>query len=210
MSSDKQITQLKMASISATPRKTCLLSDACILCGFCFKQIEKASDGSEKIQKFSEIKLRLNEERWGNIRKLTGVLTDLDEKGLGGVCKKCYRQVESVLKIEAKNAVVKERFHEMAVRTLKTKMLQLPSPRRTSITKRMLRSPDTHVPSTKKKSFDVSVVKLVQLTPFKDLTNTRTDSSKAGLSMPVYTACIPIAPQEKQVDYASIQILDFL
>ena len=57
------------AATSTTPRKTCVLSDVCILCGFSFVQIEKTVDGEEKIHKFHQIKLKLNSERLENIRK---------------------------------------------------------------------------------------------------------------------------------------------
>lgn len=159
------------AATSTTPRKTCVLSDVCILCGFSFVQIEKTVDGEEKPHKFHQIKLKLNSERLENIRKLTG-LTDVDVTNIinAGVCRKCYRTVESVLKTESKHDSIKQKFREMALNTVKTNMLQLLSPSRKTITKRMLRSPS--MPSAKKQSFDVSYVKLVKMAPFQDLTNT--------------------------------------
>lgn len=85
---------------ASTPRKTCVLSDVCILCGFSFIQIEK-TDGGEKIHKFFDIKLKLNKERVDNVKKITG-LPDIDVATNAGVCKKCYRSVESILKTEEK------------------------------------------------------------------------------------------------------------
>ncbi|XP_056009500.1 uncharacterized protein LOC130051535 [Ostrea edulis] len=158
---------------STTPRKTCVLSDVCILCRFSFVQIEKTIGGEEKVHKFYEMKLKLNSERLENIRKLTG-LTDVDVTNIinAGVCKKCYRTVESVLKTESKHDLIKQKFREIALNAVKTNMLQLLSPRRKTITKRMLRSPSTSMPSAKKQPFDVSYVKLVKMAPFQDLTNT--------------------------------------
>lgn len=186
---------------ASTPRKTCVLSDVCILCGFSFIQIEK-TDGGEKIQKFFDIKLKLNKERVDNVKKITG-LPDIDVATNAGVCKKCYRSVESILKTEEKNQITKQRFREIAETTMKSHMLQLPSPRRKSISKRMLRSPS--MPSSKKQTLvNLSYRKLVQIAPFKDLTNT-TEWQKTELSLPVtcppeFSAStnIPIAPKEKQ------------
>ncbi|XP_062579361.1 uncharacterized protein LOC134241313 [Saccostrea cucullata] len=185
---------------TSTPRKTCVLSDTCILCGFSFIQIERKENGEEKVHKFFETKLRLNTERIDNIKQLTG-LTDIDVTTNAGVYKKCYRSVESIMKTESKNEQIKQRFREVAQRTIQTLTLQLLSPRRKSITKRMLRSPS--LPSSKKQTFDVSYGKLVEIAPFKDLTN-RTDLQKTELPLTYQPpSCssftgIPIAPKEKQ------------
>ncbi|XP_048728332.2 uncharacterized protein LOC125646190 [Ostrea edulis] len=156
---------------STTPRKTCVLSDICILCRFSFVQTEKTIGGEEKVHKFYEMKLKLNNERLENIRKITG-LTDVDVTNIinAGVCKICYRTVESVLKTESKHDLIKQEFHGIGLNTVKTNMLQLLSPRRKTITERMLRS--RSMPSAKKQPFDVSYVKLVKMAPFQDLTNT--------------------------------------
>ena len=170
------------SSSSSTPRKTCILSDVCILCGFAFIQIEKTSFGEERIHKHFDKKLKLTVERLEIIRKITG-LTDIDVTNVSsaGVCIKCYRTADSIMKTESKNDVIKQKFREVAQKIVKTNMLQLPSPSRKSITKRMLRSPD--VPSSKKQSFDISYVNLVKIRPFMDLTNT----------------CLPAELQKKEV-----------
>lgn len=54
-----------------TPRKTCVLGDACIICGFSFVQYEKTADGADKIHKFYQTKLKLNTERILCIQKVT-------------------------------------------------------------------------------------------------------------------------------------------
>lgn len=59
-------------------------------------------DGGEKIYKFFDIKLKLNKERVDNVKKIIGLL-DIDVVMNVGVCKKCYRLVEFILKMEEKN-----------------------------------------------------------------------------------------------------------
>lgn len=143
----------------------------------------KKTDGGEKIHKFFDIKLKLNKERVDNVKKITG-LPDIDVATNAGVCKKCYRSVESILKTEEKNQITKQRFREIAETTMKSHMLQLPSPRRKSISKRMLRSPS--MPSSKKQTLvNLSYRKLVQIAPFKDLTNT-TEWQKTEVSLLSY------------------------
>ncbi|XP_062569086.1 uncharacterized protein LOC134231180 [Saccostrea cucullata] len=176
---------------TSTPRKTCVLSDTCILCGFSFIQIERKENGEEKVHKFFETKLRLNTERKDSIKQLTGLTDIADVTTNAGVCKKCYRSVESIMKTESKNEQIKQRFREVAQRTIQTLTLQLLSPRRKSITKRMLRSPA--LPSSKIQTFDVSYRKLVQISPFSDLTN-RTDLHKTEVIIDhdiiLYLQCI--------------------
>ena len=75
-------------------------------------------------------------ERLEIIRKITG-LTDIDVTNVSsaGVCIKCYRTGESIMKTESKNDVIKQRFREVAQKIVKTNMLQLPSPSRTNAQK---------------------------------------------------------------------------
>ena len=68
-----------MAQPMAT-RKTCVLGDACIICGFSFVQYEKTADGTDIIHKFYQNKLKLNTERIYCIRKVTE-RSDLDLEG---------------------------------------------------------------------------------------------------------------------------------
>lgn len=86
-----------------TPTKTCVLGDACIICGFLFVQFEKTTDGTDIIHKFYQNKLKLNSEKVDCIRKVTEK-SDLDLEGSNaGVCRKCFRSVESIIKADEKN-----------------------------------------------------------------------------------------------------------
>lgn len=55
---------------SMTPTKTCVLGDACIICGFLFVQFEKTTDGTDIIHKFYQNKLNLIQKRWIVFEKL--------------------------------------------------------------------------------------------------------------------------------------------
>lgn len=124
-----------------TPTKTCVLGDACIICGFLFVQFEKTTDGTDIIHKFYQNKLKLNSEKVDCIRKVTEK-SDLDLEGSNaGVCRKCFRSVESIIKADEKNKAAKQRLIQSLDQVCKTQFLVIPSPRRKAITKRMLRSP---------------------------------------------------------------------
>lgn len=56
---------------SMTPRKTCVLDDSCIICGFSFVQHERTADGIKIIHIFYQSKLKLNSERIECIKKVT-------------------------------------------------------------------------------------------------------------------------------------------
>lgn len=90
-----------------TPRKHFFLGDMCIVCGFLFVLIEKIFDGKENINKFYNNKLRLNKDRVSCIKKVIEILIDVDNCFNVGVCCKCYRMIEIILKMDEKNNDVK-------------------------------------------------------------------------------------------------------
>jgi DNA polymerase elongation subunit (family B) len=153
-----------------TPTKTCTLSDICVLCGFSFVQYEKKDNGEVILHKHFDRKLRFTTEREGNVYKITGIHFSSNS----AVCLKCYRSVESVLKSEQKNENIKANICSMARKINETYLLQLPSPRRKVITKRMLRSPVVTQSAKKDKTFPIEAVKYmpVHIAPFKEITNT--------------------------------------
>lgn len=161
----------EFTSPSSTPRKTYSLGNICVLCGFSFVQIEKRKDGTEVEHKYLDRKLKLTSERLKNIQKVTEMTFPRDEGS--GVCQKCYRSVENVIKSETKATEMKLKIRKTAQTVANTLLLNLPSPRRMSITKRMLRSPDVSQPA-KKHSLplvNVSYIKPAYIAPFKDITS---------------------------------------
>lgn len=123
-----------------TRRKTCVLSDICVMCGFSFIEYEKKENGELVAHKHFDRKLRFNnerQERQENLYKVTGI----NFSDNSAVCLKCYRSVERVLKSEQKNNNMKEQIWSMARTVNDTQLLQLLSPKRKTVTKRMLRSP---------------------------------------------------------------------
>ena len=91
-------TERKMAQ-SSTPRKTCLLGDICILCGFSFVSIETI-DRKENIHKFYDVNIKINKERKECVRKVSETQFNLESciTCNSGVCRKCFRSVKSILK----------------------------------------------------------------------------------------------------------------
>ncbi|XP_061188750.1 uncharacterized protein LOC133196920 [Saccostrea echinata] len=154
----------------ATPTKTCALSDICVLCGFSFIQYEKKDNGEVILRKHFDRKLRFTTERVENVYKITGI----NFSSNSAVCLKCYRSVDSVIKSEQKNENIKANICSMARKINETHLLQLPSPRRKVITKRMLRSPVVTQSAKKGKTFNIEAVKYipVHIAPFKEITNT--------------------------------------
>lgn len=156
---------------STTPRKTCVLGNVCIICGFSFVVLHKTSDGKEEEHKYFDNKLRLNQERLQNIKKVTehDLCFEMENSNLG-VCRKCYRAVESVIKSEEKNKLTKQSLRNNLEMVYKTQILNLPSPRRKVISKRMLRSPDVSIRPSKALA-SATYVSPVKILPFKDLSN---------------------------------------
>lgn len=154
-----------------TPTKTCVLSDICVLCGFSFTHYEKKEDGKVQINKFFERKLKLTKERKDNVFQITGTNFSTNS----AVCVKCYRSVESVIKSEEKTASLKARICDMA-HNVKVANLQLPSPRKTVVTKRQLRSPTVSQSAKKDRGLNMLNVAAIQyravkIAPFLDITN---------------------------------------
>nr|XP_022294162.1 uncharacterized protein LOC111104476 [Crassostrea virginica] len=87
-----------------------------------------------------------------------------------GVCRKCYRAVESVIKSEKKNKLTKQSLRNNLEMVYKTQILNLPSPRRKVISKRMLRSPDVSIRPSKALA-SATYVSPIKILPFKDLSN---------------------------------------
>lgn len=63
------------------------------------------------------------------------------------ICRKCFTSVESVIKTDEENKAAKQKIRESIDVVSRTQIISLPSPRRTSVTKRTLR-PDPNPPDT--------------------------------------------------------------
>lgn len=153
-----------------TPRKTCVLSDICVLCGFSFIEYEKKENGELVAHKHFDRKLRFSNERQEHVYKVRGI----NFSDNSAACLKCYRSVESVLKSEQKTKNIKEQICSMARKVNDTQLLQLLSPKRKTITKRMLRSPVITLSAKKDKTLNIETFKHkpVHILPFKEITNT--------------------------------------
>lgn len=180
---------------SGTPTKTCVLGDICVLCGFGFLEYETTVHGEKVVHKHFDKKLRMTTERAKNILKVT----ELNFSSDSAVCQKCYRTVESVLRSEQKNEEIRTKICSMAQNTNKTLLLQLPSPRRKLVTKRMLRSPVVAQVAKRGNCFNIAAVeyKAVKIAPFTDITNqTNTCSSTSTEKPKIVRRSLEFKPNE--------------
>lgn len=93
--------------------------------------------------KFFKLKLKLTLDRVSQITSVvTGykVNTDLDKDN--GVCMKCFRKVEQSIKLQKDSLKMKDELSASRLRVQQS-VLNLPSPHKFNIEKRMLRSPST-------------------------------------------------------------------
>lgn len=85
-----------------TPRRVYFNGSICItcICGFCFVSTETDETGNITIKKYTNMKFKLSKERLQNIDIVIGTIENSDiEKNGYGVCIKCYRAVEKVIKL---------------------------------------------------------------------------------------------------------------
>lgn len=158
-----------------TPRRTYILNNSCVICGFSFIVKEQQSDGTVKITKHLNRKLRLSQER---LKILTYVVGDIqvsdNSSDMNGACVKCFQSTERVIKLEKEANKLKDEL--LLARNV---VVDVNSDRRTNMEKRLLKSPGTSQPlkiSTGMKensNFPVYVrpLSLSHLKPFSDLTN---------------------------------------
>lgn len=158
-----------------TPRKTYILNNSCVVCGFSFIVKEQQSDGTVKITKHLNRKLRLSQER---LKILTYVVGDIqvsdNSSDMNGVCVKCFQSTERVIKLEKEAKKLKDEL--LLARNV---VVNVNSDRRTNMEKRLLKSPGTSQPlkittgMKENSNFPVYVrpLSLSHLKPFSDLTN---------------------------------------
>ena len=123
-----------------TPKRVYLLDNVCIICNFSFIQSEIKPDGSVVVNKYLNLKHKLNQEKINTIEKVVGPLhMTVGEAKNAGVCKKCHAKVEKCIRLQSEVEEIKH-WCKTSIQKSTATML-LPSPRRHAIEKRLLRSP---------------------------------------------------------------------
>ncbi|CAC5392631.1 unnamed protein product [Mytilus coruscus] len=87
-----------------------------------------------------------------------------------GICLKCNRTIEKIIKLEEELLHIRRDLSFKRQNVLKTQ-INIPSPRRATVTKRMLRS--LVIPAEKQQRTELSTlipIRLAQLQPFNELT----------------------------------------
>ena len=171
------------ASISDvfTPRKTLLLGNICVICGFSFVQKIKESDGRVVVKKFLDRKYKLTVKHKELIDRVIGF--EIRSDGDQGVCQKCFRTVERLDRTDRENIAAKEKLRQSAETVQRTLLLSvIASPRRSEIAKRMARSPASSQPAkrlirnegdpvvAKQPLMPITLVQPVVVKSFSDLT----------------------------------------
>ncbi|XP_048774679.2 uncharacterized protein LOC125679473 [Ostrea edulis] len=167
--------------LSSTPQKTYVLGNVCVICGFAFIQHLKNADGTITVTKYLDRKFKMSKERKETIEKVVGFEVKVDAES--GVCQKCYRSAEKVIRMEKESTELRENLKKTTSTVQQTLLLSLPSPKRSIISKRMLRSPTVSQPAKKPVDplFKISYIKPVTMNPFSDLTNLSNLSGQAHL-----------------------------
>ncbi|XP_062581297.1 uncharacterized protein LOC134243098 [Saccostrea cucullata] len=154
-----------------TPRRVYLQRNICVICGFCFETRETDSLGNVEIKTRFNLKLKLTNDRLQNIAEVLGSLENLDV-GQKGICIKCNRSVERILRLGAEVRELTEQIQNHFSRTQERLTVVLRSPG--LVTKRLASSPVLVQPKKITKFPSVQVVVPVEIRPFRDITSTFT------------------------------------
>ncbi|XP_048770593.2 uncharacterized protein LOC125676812 [Ostrea edulis] len=161
-------------STRTTPRKVYPLGNICLICGFSFVSKSVDTDGNIKINKYLDKKLRLSTDRMKVLKDVCGISDSVVYPTDTGVCQKCFRSTERVLKLEKEAATMRESFKASVQLTLQRFNVCVPFPSKRFIEKREIRSPFKENTDVKRVRPDdpllvpirrVMPVKLVQLQP---------------------------------------------
>ena len=138
------------SAASGAPRKKYVRSNICVLCGLSFIQTEITREGVEiYCKQLMKTKLRLSNERVLMIQRVIEQFVLPEDGTTDGVCIKCYRHVESVIKLETQKENLKKQIIE-SWRKEHTLMLTPSSKITRRVTqKRLLRSPGVSLPPSK-------------------------------------------------------------
>lgn len=91
-------------------KKVYPLGNSCLVCGFSFIQMLVDRDGNTAINKYLDKKLRLSVERLKIVKDVCNITNDVIFTKDTGVCQKCFRNIEMVLKIEKEAATLRDSF----------------------------------------------------------------------------------------------------
>lgn len=155
-----------------TPRRIYLQDNVCVICGFCFETRETSASGEIVVRKLNNLKLKLTNERVANIAKVIESKENLILDRLKGICIKCNRAVERVLRLKNEVRSLTENIKESNARTMRICTLALPSPtRRAHVEKRLANSPATEQ-TRKQTRFPTNVLAVVpvEIKQFQDIT----------------------------------------
>ena len=107
-----------------------LQENVCVICGFCFETRETTTSGDVIVKKLNNLKLKLTAERVQNIEKVIESKENFNFDGPKGICVKCNRSIERVLRLKNEIRSLTEHIKDANTRTMRAFTLALPSPTR--------------------------------------------------------------------------------
>jgi hypothetical protein len=111
----------KTMAAPMTPVKCYSLGNICIVCGFSFISKRVDEKGNVKLVKMLDKKLRLTKERRETVLSVCKMQDDTCFPSDSGVCYKCFRALERVLKTEKEVLQTREKFRS-SLRTTMTRL----------------------------------------------------------------------------------------
>lgn len=141
-----------------TPKRIYCRTSICVTCAFSFVETSVLPTGEKVVLKHFSKKLKLSVERVNNIRSVIPDFVESSTDDSNGVCVKCYRRVENIHKMtkEIENQTASLRLSWKTVENIR---LTLPSPRKRTVTKRLLGSPLSIQQPKAPKPFPATVVR---------------------------------------------------
>ncbi|KAL3847092.1 hypothetical protein ACJMK2_018022, partial [Sinanodonta woodiana] len=184
-----------------TPRRQFSRDSICLLCGFAVIQRDISATGEIVERKLFTYKLKLTTERISTIRKVidTFVVTELQIKECG-VCTKCFKKVEHIIKIQHENEQSKAQLNDSWKNV--NKCLLTPSRKGIHVVeKRLLRSPSSNQPLTKQLKVLPSVFTFISVQPLVQLATSEQLFRQS--SIPIQSSTMQsMAPKPQGLDMA--------
>jgi hypothetical protein len=118
MKKSKNVIRTQAMAAPSTPKKCYYLGNICVVCGFSFVTKSVDKDGNVQVAKCLDKKLRLTRERLETLWNIRDFKEETCFPLDSGVCQKCFRAMERVLKVEKEAAEARERFKSSTQSTM--------------------------------------------------------------------------------------------
>ncbi|XP_056002390.1 uncharacterized protein LOC125663311 isoform X4 [Ostrea edulis] len=139
------------------------LGNVCLVCGFPFVNKYVDADGNIKIHKCLDKKLRLSTDRIKTLKNVCGFSDSAVYSNDTGVCQKCFRSAEKVLKLEKEAVTTRESVKATFQLTLQRFNIGVPPPSERFIKKQEIKKEGVDVKRVLPEDPQLVPVKLIQI-----------------------------------------------